>query len=119
MQKTESTMQSQPIQSPNCAYRVLPCSIGTRSTRDSRVQMPVRLTMRPTGSTKAEIPVLVTHTRDLRCSMDRKLARARCSIGSVDLPYQESLVRLNIASGTRFPLPGRISVRILTGKISS
>ena len=50
--------------------------------------------MRPTGSTRALIPVLVERMRARRVSMARKLASARWISGSCESPYQESLVRL-------------------------
>ncbi len=67
----------------------------------------------------AEMPVVVERTSARRCSMDRKLASARCSMGSTVFPYQESSVRLNMTSGMRRSFPPFIRRRSGTGKMSS
>jgi len=67
----------------------------------------------------AEIPVEVERIIQRRCSMERKVARARWIGGSIG-PYQESLVRFTSACG-RVPAAsiGPMSFRTSAGRMSS
>jgi len=80
----------------------------------SRVNSPEVCTIRPSGATMAEIPVLAARTRYAWFSTARKAAIARCWTGAALWPNQASLVMFTSTSA-----PARKNSRTSAGKIAS
>jgi len=76
---------------------------GTSATSTSSRHGTVCVTMRPTGSIKALIPVLAQRTIARRVSIARKVDSARRMRGSWVSPSQESFETFTHVRGARFP----------------